>query len=103
MNPVVSSSQQPYGRLYLAAEVLIAGAMLYVVALQVGEWRAGASYRPLLVSLAILLSTLSQLLAAGDLWRREISFPVGRSRLQLAIQVVAFVCLIAFGVTFDRP
>ena len=103
MDPVVSSGRQPYGRLYLAAEVLLAGAMLYVVALQVGEWRAGASYRPLLLSSAIVLSILSQLLAARDLWRREISFPVGRSRLQLALQVVAFVCLIAYGVTFDRP
>ncbi len=103
MDPVVSSGRQPYGRLYLAAEVLLAGAMLYVVALQVGEWRGGASYRPLLLSIGIVLSILSQLLAARDLWRREISFPVGRSRLQLALQVVAFVCLIAYGVTFDRP
>ena len=101
MDPAVSSSQLPYGRLYLAAEVLVAGAMIYVVTLQVGEWRAGASYRPLLLSCALLLGTSSQLLAARDLWRRELSFPIGRSRLQLALQVVAFLCLFAFGVTFD--
>ena len=80
MDAKVSSSRQPFGRLIVAAELLMAGAMLYVVATRVGDWRAGASYRPLLLS-----------------------FPVGRSRVQLALQVVAFICLMAYGVTFDRP
>lgn len=103
MDAKVSSGRQPFGRLIVAAELLMAGAMLYVVATRVGDWRAGASYRPLLLSVAILLGILSHLLSAGDMWRREISFPVGRSRVQLALQVVAFICLMAYGVTFDRP
>lgn len=103
MDANVSSTRKPYGRLIFAVELLMAGAMLYVVATGDGERRAGASNRPLHLSVTILLGILSQLLSAGDLLRREISFPVGRSRVQLALQVVAYVSLIAYGVTLNRP
>ena len=102
MTPAVPKRPLPYGRLYLAAEVLMAGAMLYVVTLQVSEWQAGASFRPLLLSFALLLGTSSQLFAARDLWRRELSYPIGRGRLQLALQLVAFLCLFAFIVLVDE-
>ena len=99
MDGVTKAGPMRWGRVFAVLSLISVPVMVVVNISFLVDWQRGGSARPLLLSSAILLGSISQVLNVRDDWRGEHTFPGLRSKVQFGLAIVAFALLVAYSVT----
>ena len=99
MDGVTKGTPMRWGRVFAVLSLVSVPVMLVVNISYLSDWQRGGSAHPLLLSVAILLGSISQVLSVRDDWRGQHTFPDARNKVQLGLALVAFALLVAYSVT----